>query len=92
MGGWDITTQAARPAGTADADHPSYAKVERRRQSDLEFLAWVKVASQDELEKALPTAGNLGATASRREGHPSFEIPVKGWRLVAIQRRLKIGS
>lgn len=69
MGGWDITTQVARPAGTADADHPSYAKVERRRQSDLEFLAWVKEASQDELEKALPT--------------------VKGWRLVAIQRRLR---
>ena len=69
MGGWDITTQAARPVGCADADHPSAAKIERRRQSDLDFLAWVKVASRKELETALPK--------------------VKGWRSVAIQRRLK---
>lgn len=69
MYAWSLGGSTSNPPGTADADHPSYAKVERRRQSDLEFLAWVKVATQEELEKALPT--------------------VKGWRLVAVQRRLK---
>jgi hypothetical protein len=40
---------------TADADHPTAAQLERRRQSDLEFLAWVRTATKEELRFAAET-------------------------------------
>lgn len=70
MSGWDMFTD--HKTGIADADYPTAATVARRRQADLDFLAWVKVATMTELEAARPKA--------------------KGWRLVAIQRRLSIIS
>lgn len=34
---------------TADADNPSPEKKERRRQADLAFIAWVRIASKESL-------------------------------------------
>lgn len=42
-----------RTPGTADADSPSAATLERRRQDDLAFLENVKVAAAEELEALL---------------------------------------
>lgn len=38
-----------RPLGTADADNPSFATLERRRQSDLGFLFQIRCCSYEEL-------------------------------------------
>lgn len=69
MYGWGGGRQN-RPVGTADADSPSAATLERRRQADLDFLAKIKTASRDELHALLQVS--------------------KGWRVVAIERRLKM--
>lgn len=47
---------ASRPARrrcTADADGPKAAQLERRRQQDLTFIAWVRVAPLSALLSAL---------------------------------------
>jgi hypothetical protein len=50
MYGWN----EGRPRGTADADYPSAARLERRRQDDLSFLEWIKTAATaKELEALL---------------------------------------
>lgn len=69
MGGWAFSTPK-RATGFADADDPSPEKVERRREADLEFLAWVK------------TCTNRVELAIR-------QLDTKGWKAVAIERRLK---
>ncbi len=68
MGGWGFSTP--RRVGLADADNPSPETVERRREADLEFLAWVK------------TCTNRFELAVR-------QLNAKGWKAVAIARRLK---
>ncbi len=35
--------------GTADFDRPSPAVIERRREADLAFLEWVRLATVDEM-------------------------------------------
>jgi hypothetical protein len=62
MTGWDET----QSAHTADADHPSAATIEKRRQTDLLFLAWVKKAGQDKLEKVLPMVKGWRRVAVQR--------------------------
>lgn len=57
-----------RPAGTADADNPSPATIERRRLSDIDFLDKIR--------------------AAKREDLLSYSRVVKGWRLIAVTRRL----
>lgn len=39
--------------GMADADNPTWKQLERRRQRDIDFLAWVKSATLDELQGKL---------------------------------------
>lgn len=35
----------------ADADRASYRTVQRRREEDLEFLAWLRTAALEELDR-----------------------------------------
>lgn len=49
-------SRARRPRGTADADNPSEATIERRREDDIAFLAWVRTASEADIEAAWPHA------------------------------------
>ena len=78
MYGWNSSPKR-RPPGTADADNPAHAVTERRRQEDLVFMSLVKTASVRELramEKALVE-------------HAEKMKKPRGWRIVAVQRRLR---
>lgn len=68
MYGWNGSRRHEQ--GTADADNPSTATMERRRQRDIDFLAKIRSAPEKELLALLQVS--------------------KGWRVVAIKRRLKM--
>jgi hypothetical protein len=59
-------------ARSADADHPSPARLERRYRHDREFLSWLRAASLEELVLARIAYENNGPQ----------------WKLAAVERAL----
>lgn len=61
----------------ADADHPTWKRIENRRQRDIDFLAWVKSATLDELlaefpnhrERSWQQVAITRRIKSKQEGH-----------------------
>ena len=50
----------------ADADHPSAATIERRRQQDLRFIAWLRLATVEQLREARPKVSGWRGVAIER--------------------------
>jgi hypothetical protein len=51
----------------ADADSPSWRQRQRRVQSDLDFIAWLRTASREDLVRALPAKPPWRDVAIRRK-------------------------
>ena len=64
MYGWGGTRR--RAYGTADADNPTEATIERRRASDLAFLEVVKTGSLEELVALLAKSRGWRLVALQR--------------------------